>query len=99
MRQFGAPGVVTQKPVLAVHYVQTENTGVWQIGQASRAVELFQKHYHRFRQEQTGDAPEDAKPPDHSGKPTNLDMAIYTHVMRGLASTAVSPLDLLSPTG
>ena len=39
-------------------------TEEWQIGQAVRAVELFQKHYLR-------------------------------HVIRGLASTAVSPLDAL----
>ena len=83
----------------------------WQVRQAARAVELFQKHYLRYRAETNGPGlSSDDKPP--AAIPVSLDAAMaetrrlirvrhyaYTHVMRGLASTAVSPLDALGENG
>jgi hypothetical protein len=136
----------------------------WQVRQAARAIELYQKHYLRYRTELNGSPPDAAAAgePLSAQAPTTLDAAIvetqrllriqrvmheaviraaivkpahvhtlrhsfathllmrgvnirevqeylghksvettmiYTHVMRGLASTAVSPLDALGECG
>jgi integron integrase len=58
---------------------QLERTGQvqdWLIRQAARAVELYQKHYLRFRQEQTGMKPEGASQTGVGAQPATLEEAI-----------------------
>ncbi|MFA7230784.1 MAG: integron integrase [Victivallaceae bacterium] len=64
-----------------VEELERQQLPEWQIKQASRTVELYQKHYLRFQQEHTvgasGTALECVKVPERSGKPTTLDAAIH----------------------
>jgi hypothetical protein len=47
--------------------LERESVPEWQVGQAARAVELYQKHYLRFRQEQAGGAPGEGEAPAAMG--------------------------------
>jgi hypothetical protein len=59
-----------------VEQLERESVPEWQVGQAARAVELYQKHYCRFRQEQAGGAPGEGQAPDRSEKPATLAVAL-----------------------
>lgn len=59
-----------------VEQLERDQVPEWQVGQAARAVELYQKHYLRFRQEQAGVAPGEAPSSDCPGSPASLDMAM-----------------------
>lgn len=63
-----------------VEHLERQQIPEWQVKQAARTVELYQKHYLRFRQEQdvgeTGIAHEVVKVPERLGKPATLDTAI-----------------------
>jgi hypothetical protein len=73
-RFFGGPGgdsglVLEDAKRLFVGRLEREAVPEWQVGQAARAVELYQKHYLRFRRKQVGDAPGQAQSPERSGRP------------------------------
>jgi integron integrase len=80
-RFFTGPGgdpslVLEDGKRLFVERLEREAVPEWQVGQAARAVELYQKHYLRFRQEQGGEAPAGNGSADPSGRPGDLATAV-----------------------
>ena len=64
-----------------VESLERNGTPEWQVGQAARAVELYQKHYLRFRQEEAekrrGDTQGEAKASGGLGSPATLEAAMH----------------------
>jgi hypothetical protein len=102
----------------------------WQVRQAARTVQFYERRYLQYRQEQGGAGPglAAALPAACPWRPATLDQAlaesrrlmlglnprevrkslrhnsvetimVYTHVTRGIASVAVTPLELLAGSG
>jgi integron integrase len=61
---------------LFVERLEREAVPEWQVGQAARAVELYQRHYLRFRREQGGEALAGNVAADTAGRPADLGTAV-----------------------
>jgi hypothetical protein len=75
----GADARLSPQDAQRVFVDQLERTGQiqeWLVRQATRAVELYQKHYLRFRQEQSGVKSEGTSQPNANGQPETLEVAI-----------------------